>query len=198
MSNCEYFLTMQFLGEADPDLLDVSSLLYDLELSHDYGVILSEIEYQEYKFTRYFWYRNGRPIEKYHHIKVLRLNKKSPLELTLLISSIGALLILLKIIEKVSNWSLNREKLKCEVEKLKLETKKLALETKKLEQQVALKGTDEQDIIHVHEIFKSQKKDKSIEEKIILRLGASRLKLTKIEFGPHKKEERGHDKNGTI
>ena len=43
--------------ENEPFLLDISGLLYDLELAHDLAVIVAnQDEYPEYQFNRYFWF----------------------------------------------------------------------------------------------------------------------------------------------
>lgn len=123
MNDNKFFMTMRFNEDSVPDLLDISSLLYDFELSHDYGLILSEKEYREYRFSQYFWYRYGRPVQAHHRVKAVRIIKESLFEITVIITSLGALWILIQIIDKIVNWPLNREKLKLEVEKLKLDTK---------------------------------------------------------------------------
>jgi hypothetical protein len=96
--------------------------MYNIVLAHDFGVILTEEEYSDYKFSRYFWYRQGRPIKPYHRIRTSRIIKESPLVLEVVIASIGGIWVLLRIIEKIQNWSLNRQKLSLEVEKLREET----------------------------------------------------------------------------
>jgi hypothetical protein len=117
----EYLLTMQFSEEEKPFLLDITSLLYDLELAHDFGVLATEPEYRGYKFNRFFWYRHGRRIRSMHRVRAARIIKQSPLLLEIVIPSLGALWVLLQIIEKVSNWKLSREKLEFEVERLRWE-----------------------------------------------------------------------------
>lgn len=113
----EYLLTLQFSDEEKPFLLDITSLLYDLELAHDFGVLATEPEYRGYEFNRFFWYRNGRRIKPIHRVRAARIVKQSPLLIEVIIPSLGALWVLLQIIEKVSNWKLSREKLEFEVEK---------------------------------------------------------------------------------
>ena len=117
----EYLLRLEFTEEKEPYLLDVSSMLYDLGLAHDLSVLLSQPEYESYRFTRYFWFRNNRPIKRSHRIRTVRISKQSPLLLEVVIPMLGAILILIQIFEKVSNWKLNREKLELEVKKLRAE-----------------------------------------------------------------------------
>lgn len=95
-----YILQLQFVEDKYPLLLDVSSLMYDLVLAHDFGVILTEEEYSDYKFSQYFWYRQGRSIKPYHRIRTSRIIKESPLVLEVVIASTGGIWVLLQIIEK--------------------------------------------------------------------------------------------------
>ncbi len=111
---------------ASPIFVDISSLLYDLELAHDLATLVANKEdYPNYRFGRFFWYRNGRPIKDSHRIRALQISKQSPLLLEVVIPSLAALWILLQIFEKVSNWELNREKLELEVRKLRLEEQEM-------------------------------------------------------------------------
>lgn len=120
---------LEFEDERSPYLLDISSLLYDFELLHDFAFILFAEEYSDYWFSQYFWYRRGRPLRDKHRLRALKIVKESPLTielgLSILAISSGAIWILLQAIEKIANFKLNREKLKAEIEKLHLETKVL-------------------------------------------------------------------------
>jgi len=113
----EHLLTLQFSNDEKPYLLDITSLLYDLELAHDFGVLATESEYRDYEFNRFFWYRHGRRIRPVHRVRAARIVKQSPLLIEVVIPSLGALWVLLQIIEKVSNWKLSREKLELEIDK---------------------------------------------------------------------------------
>lgn len=108
-----------------PRLLDITSLLYDFELSHDFSLLLTAEEYSGYSFSRYFWFRNGRPLKSDHKLRAIRIEKLSPLTVELLIATVavtsGALWTLAQIIEKVANWKLNRRKLRLEIQKLEKE-----------------------------------------------------------------------------
>lgn len=181
MNGSRYLLKMRFLEESYPDLLDISSLLYDLELSHDYGVLLSEKKYWNYEFSRFFWYRNGRPIDPHYRVKAARIVKESPLELTLVIASVGALWIVLQIIEKVVNWPLSRKKLKLEVEKLELET---AEKRADLHRTIAL----------AQEQRESREGAATVEERLVQRLAESRLVLLEIDV-EQLREETKNDKD---
>lgn len=114
-----YKLELKFREEKQSLMLDITSLFYDLELLHDLSVLVSEEEYKDFHFSQNFWHMNGRPIKDYHRLKVARIIKNSPLILEVVIPSLGAIWVLLQIIEKIRNWDLNREKLELEVKKLR-------------------------------------------------------------------------------
>ncbi len=120
-------LRLEFEDEKSPYLLDISSLLYDFELLHDFTILVSAEEYSSYRFSQYFWYRKGRPLRDEQKLRALKIVKESPLTielgLSILAISSGAIWILIQAVEKIANFKLNREKLKAEIEKLHLETK---------------------------------------------------------------------------
>lgn len=169
----EYILTIKFQEESEPYLLDISGLLYDLELAHDLATLTANKEdYPQYTFGRYFWYRNGRPVKDQHRIRALHIVKQSPLLLEVVIPSLGALWILLKIFEKVSNWELNREKLELEVRKLRRE------EQEKKDQRMEELSNQVWPEIHTGE-------PKEIEEKIVNRLSKSKIVPKDIKVKPY-------------
>lgn len=118
-------IRLTFKHEKNPYLLDISSLFYDFELLHDFCLILYVDDYEYYKFGPYFWYRKGRPIKNKHRLRVFKIVKESPLTIELITGIIvalsGALWAIVQAIEKISNWKLNREKLKKEIERLEKE-----------------------------------------------------------------------------
>jgi hypothetical protein len=116
-----FVLSLQFSDEEFPLLQDVSTLLYDLTLTHDFGALLTSYERPYYSFGTTFWYRNGRPVPRAEKIRAARVVKESPLLLEVVIPSLGALWILLQILEKVADRPLVREKLEREVTKLRRE-----------------------------------------------------------------------------
>jgi hypothetical protein len=127
-----YLLTLEFSEPENLFLLDVTSLLYDIELAYDFCVLLTADEYKEYEFTRFFWFRNARPLKGEHRLRLVRIVKQSPLLLDVIVPSLGALWILLQIFEKVRNWNLAHEKLKLEVDKLRREQEKHREEVREL------------------------------------------------------------------
>ena len=104
-------------------MLSLSSLLYDLELVHDLSVIVMYDEYDTRALvTPFFYYRKGRGIAPEHMVRAAGITKQSPLALEIAVAAVGAVWAIVQIIEKVSNWSMNREKLRLEVAKLRSET----------------------------------------------------------------------------
>ena len=132
-------MTLIFSEEKEPFLLDVTSLLYDFELMHDLVLLVYSKEYSEYVFTNRFYYRTGRPLEKQHRLRAVKIVKKSPLIIEVSMA-VGALWAFIQAIEKISNWKINKEKLRLEVEKLKLDIykEKRELEKELLEREVQL------------------------------------------------------------
>jgi hypothetical protein len=169
-------MTIEFHEDKESYLLDISSMLYDLELTHDYSVITANKElYSNYHFNRFFWYRKGRPILKEHRIRALKIVKESPLIIEVVIPSLGAIWILLQIFEKISNWNLNKEKLRLEVDKLHREE----MTAKREEIEIC---SDKQWPGNI-EIDPSE-----IEKKLISRLVEINIKPREIEIREHKKQ----------
>jgi len=98
---------------------DLLSLLKYLEIINDLRVATVFEKYKDIKINKYFYYKNSRPIDNDRKLLISRITKESPIELTLVLGSIGALWALVQVIEKIANWNLNRQKLKLEVENLK-------------------------------------------------------------------------------
>lgn len=113
-------MKLTFREEERPLLLDISSLLYDFELLHDFFSLLHMERHKEYRFGRYFWYRNGRPLEDEDRVRVVAIVKLSPLVVDV-IAGAAALAALLVAIQATANWRLNSQKLKLEIERLQRE-----------------------------------------------------------------------------
>jgi hypothetical protein len=139
-------LRLVFSTDPQPYLLNISSLLYDIELLHDFSLLLSEgggqtrlpiPKYCSYEFPRSFWYRNGRPIYHQHKIRIAEITKGSPFTVELVFAGItvasGAFWLMLQALEKIQNWKINRKKLKLEVDHLSL---KIAMEEFELEEEI--------------------------------------------------------------
>lgn len=118
----QYILKLKFDDQAEPDLLEISSLFYDINLAYDFAVRTRYYkDYEGYSFDRYFWFRNGRPIKPEHKLRAFTIKKQSPLILEVVVPLVGCVWVLMQIFQKVQNWSLEREKLELEVSKLRRE-----------------------------------------------------------------------------
>jgi len=121
----QYILTLEFDDQTEPDLLEVSSLFYDLNLAYDFAVLTRYQKYYKgYSFDRFFWFRNGRPIKSEHKLRAFTIKKQSPLILEVVVPLIGCAWVLLQIFQKVQRWPLEKEKLELEVSKLRREEQK--------------------------------------------------------------------------
>jgi hypothetical protein len=132
------YIKLVFSEEREQFLLNISSLFYDFELLHDL-ILLSYVEdYSNYRFSQFFFYRNGRPLKQNHRLRTIKIIKQSPLTIELVLAGIigtsGAVWAIIQALEKISNWQLNRKKLELEIKKLKLETdrEKIEIEEKLL------------------------------------------------------------------
>jgi len=121
-------LVLTFEHEMDPLLRDLSALLVDMELLHDYCTLITYEDYVDYEFGPRFWYRARPRVAPEHMLRAARVIKQSPLTIELLISATGGAFLLIQCMEKVRNWKLNRRKLELEVSKLVYEGNLLKLE----------------------------------------------------------------------
>ena len=100
-----------------PKLGDLSALLYDYELLHDYLVLSTMEEYSLYTFPRYFWYRSGRPLDIEERMQIRAIHYGSPLIWIPVITSWVAVKIvqpLVQISGEIADWSPKRRKAKAE------------------------------------------------------------------------------------
>jgi len=155
-----------------PYLLDISSLLYDFEMLHDFSLLLCIEDYSYYRFPPFFWYRKGRPIKVNHKLRAARIIKESPLTVELILSGVillsGAFWALVQAIEKISNWKLNKEKTRLEIEKLKKELRKADLVIEKVRIELDQK-------VQEREAF-------SIHQSLIRRLEGNPINLVDMEL----------------
>ncbi len=125
--NINHNIKMKLLFEVEkkPYFLSISSLFYDFELLHDLSLLIYAEDYYDHIFSRYFWYRGGRPLKDKHRLRAIRIIKESPLTVELILNiaaiSSGAIWVITQAIEKIGNWKLNRGKLKLQIKKLRKE-----------------------------------------------------------------------------
>lgn len=173
--------SLKFVEEGPLLLQDATALLFDIELSHDLGVLLIEPQYGAYRFSQFFWYRNGRPIKKDDRLRLKRLRHNSPLELEL-VGSLTGILALLQIVYRVSTWRMAHEKLRLETEKLRLEVAKLT-DDQRERVQVLLEAPP----YAIDELSENRNAER-IEARLIRRFERSPLFLESIEVSVEERE----------
>jgi len=159
-----YVFALNFTESPDLLLADVSALLYDLELSHDFAVLLTDADYKSYEFNRYFWLRSGRPLRPDHRVRVGRVAHQSPFFLEVVVPTIAGIWGLIQILDAVDTWKLKREKLELEVRKLRREEER---------DRVAVRDAY---VRQISEALETQEQ-KRIHEQLIKRLTSSQLRL---------------------
>ena len=92
------------------------------------GVATVDQKYEKINLDKYFYYKSSRPIEINKKFTITEISKNSPIDITFILGSIGGLWVLVQVIDKIANWTLNREKLRLEVEKLKSENKLIRMD----------------------------------------------------------------------
>jgi hypothetical protein len=104
------------------------------------------------------------------------ISKQSPLFLEIVVGACASLWALLQIIDKVTNWNLNREKLRLEVQKLHRENllKRLELDEK-------------------YETRLQQRQAKQIEQNLVKRLSSSEFNLIDLNV-----RELGHPEDPDV
>ncbi len=114
-----------------PSLLDISSFLYDLNLLYEISRLATDPKYRDFAFSRYVFYRSGRPMDSGDRLYVQSLSHDSPIAIvlvaTIVATGIAAIWGIVQIGDKLVNAPLNRRKLKAEVEKLERENRNAAL-----------------------------------------------------------------------
>jgi len=159
---------LTFVEGPTPPLLAVSSLLYDLELVHDLGILVTDERYAGYEFTQFFYRRNGRPLLGDHRLKARSIQLQSPLALELIFGGIAAVWALVQVAEKARDWRLNRRKLAAEVEKLEAER-----DTARLQEATTRAGLEK---------ALDDKEAAQILNRLARRLDESIINLTDLEF----------------
>jgi regulator of replication initiation timing len=123
-------------------LVRVTSFLYDLALLHEYSVLVTDIEFSDYRFNPAFWRRNGRPLDDTQRLVVEALVLESPLRLRAGLrysaAAMAALWVFIQAIDKLSVIDIHRQQVKAEVEHTIAETEKLRLESAEIRQRLGM------------------------------------------------------------
>ena len=72
-----------------PALADINYFLHDLNLLYEFTRVITDPKYAEFRLTRFFEYRNRERIERGDQLRVQRISKESPLEITLIVTAVG-------------------------------------------------------------------------------------------------------------
>lgn len=125
VSDFGFFQLILHANETDdyPAFSDVNYFLHDVNLLYEFSRVIVDPKYREYRFSRFFVYRNRRRIESGDQLRIQRLTQESPLEIAAVVAAVPAaatsLWILIQVFEKIANFSLNRDILKLTREKLR-------------------------------------------------------------------------------
>jgi hypothetical protein len=109
-----------------PTLFQITNFLYDVNLIYELARLATDPRYEDFRFSRYAYFRDGRPLRDEDRLRVFKLTQESPLDLILVGAAAGGTVIggiwgLVQILEKVSTFRLNRQKLQEELIKLRRE-----------------------------------------------------------------------------
>lgn len=108
-----------------PIFSDLNYFLLDLDLLYEFSRVMVDPKYAEYRFSRFFMYRNRRRVEPDDQLRIQRLTQESPLQLVAVVAAIPAaataIWVVVQTWEKIANFQLNRDILKLNREKLRRE-----------------------------------------------------------------------------
>ena len=94
-------------------LIDVTSFLYDFNLTYEVLRLATDPDHKEYQFSDETWSKKHRDLPPDQQLHALKLRQESPLELiaatTAIATGVGAVWGLVQIAERILNWPLNRE-----------------------------------------------------------------------------------------
>lgn len=105
-----------------PHLGDLASLIYDFNLVYEISRLATDPRYQDYKFSRFVWNRNRRPLKDQDRLLLQSMKLESPLVFTLVVPKIPAAIAsiwgLVQITERIADWNVNRRIRRLELDKL--------------------------------------------------------------------------------
>jgi hypothetical protein len=123
-------------AQVPPTLLNVLNFLYDWNLAFELGRLAVDPRYDHIELGRELAAQNSsraRPLSDSDRLRIRFLRIESPVNVELIAGAVavapGIVWILVQIAEKLTNFPLNRRKLKAEVEKLERENEQARLAT---------------------------------------------------------------------
>lgn len=127
-------------GDQKLTLAEISAFLHEFTMMYDCIALSALPDYQQFKFSPFFWYRSGRRLQPDHQLYLNKLKHESPLSLEVIIttaaSAMGIPWLVIQAIEKFRFWKLNKQELALRVEKLKLEVQQM--QNQQLEKELQL------------------------------------------------------------
>lgn len=126
---------------------EIGLFLYDFATLYELIRLAVDPKYDDFKFSRFSLYRNGRPIKPKDDIYIESLKHSSPLELIAQIAlptglALAAAWTFVQLIDKVYNLPLNRKKLILDTRNSELDVEKKQLEIAALRKDALLTDED--------------------------------------------------------
>lgn len=120
-----------------PTLDDIGLFLSDFATMYELHRLNNDPYYEDFEFSRFVLYRNGRPIEPIDKLYVERIRHESPIELVALIAAgvVGVSNVvraLVESVEKIYNFKVNRKLLEQNLRNAELDGEKKQLEIEEL------------------------------------------------------------------
>ena len=121
------YFRLALLGDEGeyPALNDISAFLYDFNLLYEFSRVVIDPKYGRVKLSRFSGYRNRKQLFAEDRLEVESLRIESPIALLAIVAAgpavAATLWALTQTMEKIVNFSLNRDILKLQRDKLKRE-----------------------------------------------------------------------------
>ena len=119
-----FLIRVQGQAEDYPPLIDVSSFLWDFNQAYEISRVATDQRYAPFVSSEGPRDPRGM-IEDEDRLQVVALNENSPLVLLAIVAAtpaaVGAIWGLVQIVDKITNWPLNRQILKLQRDKLRSE-----------------------------------------------------------------------------
>ena len=110
-------------------LFDVVNFLFDFNVTYEIGRLATDPSHESFKFSRYIFYRNGRPLEYNERLFLKTLEHGSPTKLVTRLTAtslaVGSIWGCVQIYSKVADHPLEHRKLIAEVRKVELEVQEM-------------------------------------------------------------------------
>lgn len=143
-NNSPIVLGLTFETDLQPLLRDITSILYGIELLHDFVTLSISEHHQEYEFNDRFFNRTGRPLQATELLHVTRLSLESPLTVDLIAVPLPALATALVVVNKIGFWRFDPGRVQSEIATIRRTVDRLDYSDKELLDKVDLACETEQ------------------------------------------------------